>query len=520
MQTSTPYRYDHYQPSRLESSTSSLNQRRGHSDLARFSIDLTWARAESEEAIRAKAYPSPPMSGSPPLPPKPSHEAGERSHGSYQTSHDVYQRTAITTPPHGVDMRVHSRAPAFQPYALPHHQPPSFSHSAQSSMSRPYPAESHDRHPQPYASYGRPEDHQFSSSTGHMPPYPPSTHLPGPPAMTGCDAQRPCSRFIERGSASDANVYPPPLSVSTRALEPAAFLTTDLEMAKASNTFLDAIGRHSIKGLNLLDLISPMERERVVSLQRQMLDERDRKDPQYLPPIFAKRDEERVIQSLGLSADDLSRYAMDWHEYLTFNSIDGQQRTFPVRLGLAKQDSIYFIVLGLHVAMRPFGHMAAAPSPHSRDMSYAYQPMQQHAPSQHQMYSQPTPVSAPYDAGRPRMPSDSGILPHRPTASGGPSPMLSGVSPSISSAYGPSPGRSEYSTGPPSYQTPRSELTSGPLPNRQPQQTPSGSSYQLPPIRNHQEPRHMDSPTSSRDDKSRVDIGGLLDNPEPPRRMH
>lgn len=323
-------------------------------------------------------------------------------------------------------------------------------------------------------------------------------------------------RFIERGSASDANVYPAPLSISTRALEPAVFLTTDLEMAKASNTFLEAIGRHSVKGLTLLDVISPMERERVISLQRQMHDERERKDPQYLPPIFVKRDEERVIQSLGLSADDLSRYAMDWHEYLTFSSADGQQRTFPVHMGLAKQDSIYFIVLLLHVAMRPsFGH--PTPSPHS---SFGYQPMQ-HAPPQHQMFSQPTPVSATFDVGRPRMPSDSGILPHRPTPSGGPSPMLSsGLSPSISSAYGPSPGRSEYSTGPPSYQTPRSELVSGPLPHRQPQPAPGGS-FQLPPIRNQQDPmRRGEGPPTSRDDKSRVDIGGLIDSPEPPRRMH
>lgn len=373
--------------------------------------------------------------------------------------------------------------------------------SAEPSIRRPVPT----LYGQPSASTG--SGYGVSTRRGHSASY---RVLKSQPA----DSIVP--RFIERGSASDANVYPAPLSISTRALEPAVFLTTDLEMAKASNTFLDAIGRHTVKGLNLLDVISPMERERVVSLQRQMHDERERKDPQYLPPIFVKRDEERVIQSLGLSSDDLAHYAMDWQEYLTFSSADGQQRTFPVRMGLAKQDSIYFIVLLLHVAMRPFGH--PTPSPHSRDLSYAYQPLQ-HAAPQHQLFSQPTPVSATFDISRSRMSSDSGVLPHRPTPSGGPSPMLSGLSPSISSAYGPSPGRSEYSTGPPSYQTPRSELVSGPLPHRQPQLA-AGSSYQLPPIRNRQDSgRPMEGPTTSRDDKSRVDIGGLIDSPEPPRRM-
>ncbi len=307
-------------------------------------------------------------------------------------------------------------------------------------------------------------------------------------------------RFIERGSASDANVYPAPLSISTRALEPAAFLTTDLEMAKASDTFLDAIGRQNVKGLRLLDVISPMERERVISLQRQIQSERDRKDPQYLPPIFVKRDEDRVIQSLGLGPDDLARYSLDWHEYLTFNSLDGQQRTFPVRLGFAKQDSIYYIILHLQPAIRPLGH--PTPSPQSRDAPYAYQPMQ------HQMYSNPTPVSATFDGGRSRMAADPGIMAHRPANTAGPSPMISGLSPGFSPIYGPSAGRSEYSTGPPSYQTPRSELMSGSLPSRQMPPT-AGSSYQLPPIRSRQD---------SRDDKSRVDIGGLIERPDLERR--
>ncbi|KAK3353101.1 hypothetical protein B0T25DRAFT_543661 [Lasiosphaeria hispida] len=75
----------------------SLGKRRGISDLARFALDLTWARADSESAARLGSYPSPPMSGSPPLPPKASQEAAERSQGTYQaTTQDVY-RGSLTT---------------------------------------------------------------------------------------------------------------------------------------------------------------------------------------------------------------------------------------------------------------------------------------------------------------------------------------------------------------------------------------------------------------------------------------
>jgi hypothetical protein len=75
----------------------SLGQRRGISELARPFLDLTWAekRAESATTAPSGVYPSPPMSGSPPLPPKATQEAGDRSQaqGIYQTTRqeDVYR---------------------------------------------------------------------------------------------------------------------------------------------------------------------------------------------------------------------------------------------------------------------------------------------------------------------------------------------------------------------------------------------------------------------------------------------
>lgn len=119
--SSTPYR-----------SFSPLGKRRGISDLASFSLDLTWAdkRAESVAAARSRAYPSPPMSGSPP-PPKSRLEAGDRGqvHGSYslppQPPHnpqDAYRTHHHQS--HPEDIRAHLPTSLPPPPSLRSYPPP------------------------------------------------------------------------------------------------------------------------------------------------------------------------------------------------------------------------------------------------------------------------------------------------------------------------------------------------------------------------------------------------------------
>lgn len=82
---------------RHDDSWTSFGQRRGLSDPARFGLDLTRTRADSEGAAGPVNYPSPPMSGSPPLPPKNRHEVAERSQGGYQAAtQDVYPGAPTT----------------------------------------------------------------------------------------------------------------------------------------------------------------------------------------------------------------------------------------------------------------------------------------------------------------------------------------------------------------------------------------------------------------------------------------
>ncbi|KAI0152418.1 hypothetical protein F4776DRAFT_30418 [Hypoxylon sp. NC0597] len=610
---------------RAEQSNFPLGQRRRISNLANFALDLSWARAETDCALSStRAYPSPPMSGSPPpLPPKPNPEVGDRGQGGFQpASHDAY-RPSSTVP--GGEYRA---APP-QPPLLP----------PTTSATRPFPSEGPERMPYPYH---RPEETMGRPMSYPQPPGPmvPQAQYPLPPvvgpsmgpspyamptnpqgtenppytspksqrktkghvasacvpckrAHLRCDAQRPCSRclsngkedscvdvqhkkrgrprlrddnqprfdagryphpsdpnmrrpvslyspigaastsyedplrrshsyrvlksqpsdpiaprFIERGSAADANIIPPPLSIPARALEPVAFLTTDLEVRKASSTFLEAVGSRSISGQRLLDIVGPNERDRVIALQRSLQDEQGRKEPNYLPPIFGKQEADRVIQRLPFNTEFITRFQLDRQDFFTFIAGDGQLRPYPIRIGLAKEDSIYFVVLLISRPAQPFPH--PSPSPHARDFSYSFQPP----------YAQLTPVSASFDPGRPRYgesPREGAYTPRQPpTPAPLPSGLTSGVSPNVPyTAAGPV--RIEPQPGPPhpshsSHHIPRSELS---IP-RPPQQV----EYQLPPIRGQGQTGTQGEVSGwPRDDRSgRVDIGGLIEKPDPSRR--
>lgn len=312
-------------------------------------------------------------------------------------------------------------------------------------------------------------------------------------------------RFLQRGSAADVNIFPAPLSISTKAPEPAAFLTMDLVIARASSTFSDALSRPSVKGLKLTDIVAHGDIEKVIGHQRQMQEEQKRRDPTYLPPIFGKEKEDQVMQTLGFNPEDIARYPLDRQDYLTFTTQEGQQRSYPVRMGLVKQESIYFMVLTLSLAVRAF--QPPTPSPNPRDITYSYHPMPQ-------PYSQPTPVSATFDPRHQRF-SDPGYASRQSAQPGVPLQMISGLSPGYPVSYAASPSQQNYQ-GQPSYQVPRSELAP---PTTLTTRPPHAQGYQLPPIMSQQQ-SSASQPSGhahqARDDRRRVGIGGLIDQPDPP----
>lgn len=333
-------------------------------------------------------------------------------------------------------------------------------------------------------------------------------------------------RFLERGSASGANVYPAPLAISTTPPEPVAFLTMDLEVVKASTTFWEAVGRPVIQSPRITEMLALGDKEKMVALQRQMQDEQARREPNYLPPMYAKQEEENVLRSLGFSREEMASYSLGLLENLRFNDQTGQLRNLSVRLGLAKRGSIYFIVVVVDTNAPFRGFQPPTPSPQGRDprdLAYSY-------PAAQMPYPQPTPVSATFDHGRGRSASDVPYLPRQPAT---PGQMMPGLSPRLPSSYAASPSRPDYPVGHPAYQIPRSELSAAP-------RTSQAPGYQLPPIRQPaqfqtpaqtqaqpQQPQyhHQQQPGGPseqgwpRDDRQRVHIEGLIDRPDPAHRQ-
>ncbi|KAN0096161.1 hypothetical protein V8E51_014966 [Hyaloscypha variabilis] len=317
-------------------------------------------------------------------------------------------------------------------------------------------------------------------------------------------------RYIDWGNLQDANIYGgsgsmPPTPRMLPSQDPiCAYLTTEMQIAKTTPNFGDTIALQPIVGRKLQDILSPNDREKVLQLQRNFEGERREREPNYLPPIYLhKFEEDRAIQSVGFGQEEIGQLRTDHGETFTFPGADGQQRTFNVRLGLAKKDATYFVVLILQVPATPQQYQQPSTSPfsresHSRESQYGYGYQQ---PPQQQIYA-PSQGPPPYVPNPNYADPRGDMSAYRP-----PGPLVQNMPPSgnMPSFAPPQSARPEYSQGQTQFQTPRSELAQASQPRQH--------DLQLPPIRD-QGPS-MD-PMRRRDDRSgRVDIGGLLEKPNP-----
>jgi hypothetical protein len=137
----------------------------------------------------------------------------------------------------------------------------------------------------------------------------------------------------------------------------------DLIVAKASNRFIDAVspGVRELVGKNLFDMIGTADREKLYRLKRQMQEERDSREPAYLPPIYG----ESEIQAIqGVHESEIASVTSESHdrtEDLTFRLPDGRHNRIPVQLKLAKT-SVFFAVLVLPTLSYP--PQFQQPTPH------------------------------------------------------------------------------------------------------------------------------------------------------------
>jgi hypothetical protein len=315
-------------------------------------------------------------------------------------------------------------------------------------------------------------------------------------------------RYIDWANTQDANVYGGSMPPTPRMLPPqepiCAYLNMEMQIAKTTPNFGDIVALQPVVGRKLHDMVAPNDREKILRVQRTFEEERREREPNYLPPIYLhKFEEDRAIQSVGFGQEEIGQVRTDHLDTFTFPGSDGQQRAFHARLGLAKREATYFIVLILQIPATPQQYQQASTLPfsresYSRESQYGYQ----QAPQQ-QGYA-PNPGPAPF-VPNPGFADPRGEMgAYRP-----PGPLGQNVpQPGNMPSYAPSqPARPEFSQGQAQFQTPRSELAQAPQQRQH--------DLQLPPIRD-QGPSV--DPMRRRDDRSgRVDIGGLLEKPNPGR---
>ena len=314
---------------------------------------------------------------------------------------------------------------------------------------------------------------------------------------------------MDHASPADANIFsgqvPPIQRVAGGHELPWAYLTMDLQICDASRTFGELLGMSSLVGRKLLDIVAVDSRDKVYRLQLVFEGERKDREPNYLPPIYGKAEEERVIKSIGIGPDG-NALRNEQQEFIIFQDPSGQTRGYQARLGLAKKDSIYFVVLMLiwpatpatpnetyQMSSSPYppreaGFPFRAPQPYVAPVAISVYPQYQSQYNEprahdHQLtFRQPPPLTS------------------NPSSGSGP---VSGIQAHVQPSA-----RTDYGQSQTPHQIPRAEVA--------PSQPQRQNEYRLPPIQN--QPGAPPLMTRGDERGGRLDIGGLLESPESQRK--
>lgn len=127
---------------------------------------------------------------------------------------------------------------------------------------------------------------------------------------------------------------------------PVAFLDLDLKILKANSTFQQLFtGLQDLRGRRLTDIARPTDTEGFTIMRNQLREEREAKDPAYLPPIFPG--EHDPLASVNENDVDAVAHGFQDRQYLvTYSWPGGTEQTLATRVRLART-SIYFIVISL-----------------------------------------------------------------------------------------------------------------------------------------------------------------------------
>ncbi|KAI5239983.1 hypothetical protein E4T42_08523 [Aureobasidium subglaciale] len=129
---------------------------------------------------------------------------------------------------------------------------------------------------------------------------------------------------------------------------PIAFLDTDFVVLKANATFQRLFSwLQEIRGMRLSDIAKPVEGDSFQSARNQLREEREIREPAYLPPILQPRLD--PVSGIGITDHDVEEVTRGFtdHQFAwTFRLGGGIDQMLPVRMRLAKS-SVYFVTLFL-----------------------------------------------------------------------------------------------------------------------------------------------------------------------------
>ena len=129
---------------------------------------------------------------------------------------------------------------------------------------------------------------------------------------------------------------------------PIAFLDTDFVVLKANATFQRLFSwLQEIKGMRLSDIAKPLEGDSFQNARNRLREEREVREPAYLPPILQPR--LNPVAGIGTTDHDVEEVTRGFadHQFAwTFRLGGGIDQTLPVRMRLAKT-SVYFVTLFL-----------------------------------------------------------------------------------------------------------------------------------------------------------------------------
>ncbi|KAK1256111.1 hypothetical protein MKX07_008370 [Trichoderma sp. CBMAI-0711] len=148
--------------------------------------------------------------------------------------------------------------------------------------------------------------------------------------------------YQERATAPETAHYNSSYPGSPHAMEPLAYLSMDFSIVKASPMFMEIVHASNPMGKKLSDIVTPHQASFLNNLQNQLIEEQRLHEPNYLPPMLGRLDV--AIKEFGFTSEDAAKFRLNHLEYFGFVGYDGYTRTFPLRFGLAKEGSFYFVV--------------------------------------------------------------------------------------------------------------------------------------------------------------------------------